>query len=150
MSKEVANANPLRPAQVELAVGLLWAGFGFGVLGVSVEWRFWTSLWTAQGMLTGLLVLLAVFAWGSIALWSGRRWMRTLLVALVVLKLAAAPQVLDMFQRSWVAAAIYTLQLLVFGVAAGLLFTFPVRSWFKLLSPNKALQATRETHAPER
>jgi len=118
-----------RPSQVLLAVRLLWASLGLGIV-TSAIMR--PHLPPGRETLFIQVATFALLGWLTYKIWAGRNWARiTFLVLWVLGFIPAVPILLRTFGVSPLAGSINLVQSLLQIVALYLVFTNPGRSWFK-------------------
>jgi hypothetical protein len=142
-----------RPPLIHVATVLLCATLGAGLISLTIQWQDLSSqVPIGLAVFTGLFTF-ALIGWLSYKLWQGRSWARiVMLVMFVVGAPMSLPQLPVIFTRSPIAAGIFIFQTAAQLGALYIVFLTSARHWFTKSrgAPNKALQATRETLAPER
>jgi hypothetical protein len=119
------------PTQVQLAIRLLWAQLGLGLINAVIQWNYLTSQATPQFVIAVQATTVAVIAWLIYKMWKGRNWARITFAILFLLGLIPALLILAAtFNRSLVVGCLSVAGLICQLVALYLIFVSPGRSWF--------------------
>jgi hypothetical protein len=142
-----------RPKVVSVALTLLYATLGVGLLRSFAEGRLARILKTAWEMPIVMALLLSLIFGSMIALYrkvgQGRNWARVTLLVFFVLLLPFG--ILDLIQRfeiNAVSATLASVQELMAGAAIVLLFTPLANSWFRAVKANRKQLKTAEPSPP--
>lgn len=132
------QSNLERPRKVELAVRLLWTGFG-----VSAAASFYTLFLLPANAPLGViltmtmigLVVAGAISYGLFtAAWRGRGWARWVIAGLVVLGFIAVAlmwTLLPHAQMLWVTRVSFVIRMTLYVIAVALLFSQPANDWYR-------------------
>ena len=120
-----------KPAQVVMAVRLLWASVAIGIVNSALSMKFIASAVSIPFMIGSLSATLLINAWLISKLSIGRNWARiTLLVFAVIgfpIALVGLPLTIKMFP---LVSLVSVVQMVMQAIALWLVFRKPGREWF--------------------
>jgi hypothetical protein len=145
--------TPARPKVVAVAVTLLYAALGVGLLRLVAEGRLARMLKTVWEMPILMTLLLSAILGGMIALYrkvgQGRNWARvTLLVFFILFLPFGILDLIQRFQTNALSATLASVQELMAGGAVVLVFTPLANSWFRAVKANRKQIKTAEPSPP--
>jgi hypothetical protein len=128
----ISTADLKRPAEVLLAVRLLWSSVALGVLSQFLILRHVKFSEDMVYAICDQLVVLAFVALIYYKIWQGRNWARIALLVLSIIGLYFyVPMLMRLLVLVTAAGLIGILQFLLQAFAMYLVFTQPGNSWFR-------------------
>jgi hypothetical protein len=123
-----------RPSQVSIAVFMICASVGLGVINSPFIWRYLYLITSVTAAFVIILQALpfAVLAWLAYKIWCGHNWARISFAALWLLFLMPliVLRLIDFFLEPTIRGWITIFQVLLQLSAIFLIFTSPGRRWF--------------------